>query len=320
MNTLHAERVEMLREHITPVLPDDTMSEAARKALLHDLIQMLQHEEGSRTGADIEDVHDMRVATRRVRSVLRLLAPYFKTKTIDHYQRSLRKVARALGRVRDLDVLLEDLHRFAETQPDEGNAALQPLFETLNADRDEARKALNTALDKSEYAHFVEAFAQFVSTPGAGAKATDSDGIAPSKAQHVLPVEIYSHLATIRAYDSAIEDAEPAMLHALRIEFKQLRYLLAVFEEILDKPGREFLKELKAIQDHLGRLNDTHVAQERLHDLQTRLDETGATALQRYLDALAAEETTLQASFPGVWKRFNSKTVQRGLASAMAGL
>ena len=60
------------------VLPDDAMAEAARKVLLFHFERMLLHEPGSRLGETIEAVHDMRVATRRMRSAFRLFKPFFK--------------------------------------------------------------------------------------------------------------------------------------------------------------------------------------------------------------------------------------------------
>src|SRR5688572_21869623 len=95
-----------LESQVQSVSPQDTMAEAGRKVLLADFIKMLKHEAGARTGEDIEDVHDMRVATRRMRSALRLFESYFKPKWVDAYSRRLRKIARALGVVRDLDVLI----------------------------------------------------------------------------------------------------------------------------------------------------------------------------------------------------------------------
>src|SRR4051812_17496203 len=95
--------VELLQAQLQPVEPLDTMAEAGRKILLSDLVKMLDHEAGSRSGEDLEDVHDMRVALRRMRSTLRLLADYYKPKTIDPYLVEMRKLAHALGTVRDLD-------------------------------------------------------------------------------------------------------------------------------------------------------------------------------------------------------------------------
>ncbi len=59
------ERINLLEAQMHPMSPEDPMPEAGRKALLAEFVKMLKHEDGSRNGEDIEDVHQMRVASRR---------------------------------------------------------------------------------------------------------------------------------------------------------------------------------------------------------------------------------------------------------------
>lgn len=307
-----------LKSQVQAVQPDDTMAEATRKALLPDFLDMLDHEAGSRTGEDIEDVHDMRVATRRMRSALQLLSDYFKPKTVREHTRSLRKIARSLGAVRDLDVLILDLQEFQQSLDDDGKAALQAIIERLDGERTYARYHLTRLLDKNAYRRFIEEYAAFLTKPGSGARPADSE--TPSQLRHLLPTLIYEHLGTVRAYDARIADADPSTLHALRIEFKRLRYLVSLFSDVLGTSIKDFVKELKTIQDHLGRLNDSHVAQERLNAMREDLDEAEAEVLGKYIDSLHAEEEKLRARVDDIWRRFNSKTVQRQLANAIAAL
>lgn len=319
MNNSHEERIEDLKNRALPLVPEDLMSEAGRKALLESFIEMLKHEAGSRSGEDIEAVHDMRVSIRRMRSLLRLLEAYFKPKAIRPFMRAMRRVARALGAVRDLDVLIDDLTRFQATLDADNRAALQAAIDLLDAERAAAREDLNDTLDRGDYRRFVENFGEFLVTPGAGVKPSD-DSMPPIQIRHILPAIIYEHMATVRAHDSLIDGAANETLHMLRIEFKHLRYLVSPFADIMGTQVKDFVKELKAIQDHLGRLNDVTVAQMRLNDLLSELDEAQAAALQLYIDALAQEEIDLKEKFPDVWRRFNTKTVQRQLAVAVAGM
>ncbi len=311
-------RTDELKSQVKEVQPDDTMAEATRKALLPDFLDMLDHEAGSRTGDDIEDVHDMRVATRRMRSALQLLSDYFKPKTVREHTRSLRRIARSLGAVRDLDVLILDLQEFQKSLDDEGQAAFQSIIERLDGERSYARHHLIRLLDKNAYRRFTEDYAKFLTTPGSGARPADSD--TPSQLRHLLPTLIYEHLGTVRAYDARIADADLNTLHALRIEFKRLRYLVSLFADVLGTSIKDFVKELKVIQDHLGRLNDLHVAQERLNAMREDLDAAEAEALGKYIDSLQVEEEKLRAQVDDIWRRFNSKTVQRQLATAIAAL
>ena len=177
---------------------------------------------------------------------------------------------------------------------------------------------MKKALSKKSYREFVKELNAFATTKGAGAD--ESKDPAESQVRYRLPVEVYEHLATLRAFENGIAEANAERLHDLRIEFKRLRYLVAIFEPLLGTPGRDFIKGLKKIQDHLGEMNDAVVAQQTLTPLLADLDEAGAAVLQRYIHEQKAREAELQASFPDAWDHFNTRTVQRQLATSISGL
>jgi len=318
------ELIAALEPQIAPIKADDTMAEAGRKALLPELVKVLKHEQGSRTGEDIEDVHDMRVAIRRIRSTFRLLGGYYKPKAIDPYNRQLRKVARALGAVRDLDVMIDNLTKYAGGLSDEQRTALQPAFAKLDEEREQARADLNRLLDKGSYRRFLGDFGKFLTTAKAGARAGSDGDVAPVQVRHILPTLIYDHLGHVRAYDSVLPDADETTIHALRIEFKRLRYAVSLFSDVMGSTIKTFVEELKEIQDHLGSLNDVSTARIRLNDLIDSLDPEDAApaieALRAYMTELEATGEKLRAKVPDIWHRFNSKTVQKHLANAVAAL
>jgi len=321
--TLHQELIAALKAQLEPVRADDTMAEAGRKIMLREFIAMLKHESGSRVGTDIEDVHDMRVAIRRMRSALRLLSGYYKPKTIRAYNRKLRRVARALGAVRDLDVLIEAFATYATPAGGEMPPEAERVIAAMDRERDLARMELNHALDRGEYRRFVNDFSQFLTTEGAGAR-LHSDDLTPSQVRHVLPTLIYAHVGAVRAFDGvigeAIEQNDQVMLHNLRIEFKRLRYAVSMFEDVLGAPAESFINELKKIQDHLGELQDSYTAVQRLGDFLNEVDEAAAAYLQAYIDQLTSNADDKRKQFAEVWRRFNSKTVQGMLARAVAAL
>jgi CHAD domain-containing protein len=310
--------IESLEAQIKPVEATDLMAEAGRKVLLTDFVKMLQHEAGSRVGEDPEEVHDMRVSIRRIRSILRLLAAYYKPKAIDPLLEEMQKIAAALGTVRDLDVLIIDVSAYAEKA--ENGAAIQPVIDELKKQNEQARKALIKRLDKGSYKRFVEEFSEFLSKPGAGARAVDLDDLRPTQVRHLLPPMIYEHLGAVRAYDAVLAEANALTLHELRIEFKRLRYVVSVFSEVLGSSAGDFTDELKKIQDHLGRIADIRAAKDTLKDAADGLEPAAQEALQTYLDAQDAEQDKLRESFGDVWRRFNTKTVQRNLGNAVSGL
>ncbi len=314
MPTDHAERIAWLQQHVVPVDPHDTLAEAGRKVLLADFIKMLSHEAGSRAGADIEDVHDMRVATRRMRSAFRLLKVYYKPSVVESFRRRLGKIAQALGDIRDLDVMIDDLKRHQMTLDPDQQAALQDAIDALDQRRAKARRAFVKLVAGRQYAKFIDVFGAFLTTPEMGAKANKSSGVVAYQVRHVVPVILHSHLAAVRAYDTALDGADFATLHGLRIEFKRLRYAVSFFTDVLGASVNDFIGELKTIQDHLGRLNDMNTALAILGDIPNAVQNG---VVRDYRDWLEAERVRLQTGFGEVWARFNSRSVQRMLSDAL---
>ena len=81
------------------IQPDDTLAEAGRKVWLYHFALMVNHEQGTIQGDDEEELHDMRVATRRMRSAFDIFSPAFDQKVIKRYLIGLQKVGRVLGKV-----------------------------------------------------------------------------------------------------------------------------------------------------------------------------------------------------------------------------
>ncbi|HYC06426.1 MAG TPA: CHAD domain-containing protein, partial [Candidatus Binatia bacterium] len=89
------------------IVGEDTIAEAGRKVLRFHLARMLAREVGTREGSDPEELHSMRVATRRMRAAWRVFGDGFRPGRTKRHRRELREIAGRLGAVRDLDVLIE---------------------------------------------------------------------------------------------------------------------------------------------------------------------------------------------------------------------
>jgi CHAD domain-containing protein len=310
------------------VLPDDPMAEAGRKILLFQFERMLSHEPGSRTGTDIESVHDMRVATRRMRSAMQLFRVFFKKDTIRAYRSRLSKIADALGEVRDLDVMIDKAQGFAEANP---GCDLTPLIEVWEKQLNKSRRKLITQLDSKKFAHFVEDYYTFLVTPGMRARKIESlDGVSVYQVKHIAPRLILEQYEQVRAYETVLAQADLITLHALRIEFKRLRYALEFFEEVLGPEAKRVIKEVKIMQDHLGDLQDARVVGDILNEIVDRQmkEYSGVPVFMRpdisgvlqYTAATEAQKQDLIATMPAAWENFLRNDVRRDLALALAAL
>lgn len=234
-----------------PVYSSDLLAEAGRKVLARHLERFIDREAEARSG-DSPALKQMRVASRRMRATWRAFAPAYGRADERRYVAELRGVARRLGAVRDLDVLLEKL------PADEG---LAPLLEAWKARRETAWDELLATLDSADYGEFIDDYRNFVARAGAASTARGrSQRVADSAASLV-----WSAYEQVRSAEPVMAGAgrpqpAPEELHALRIAARQFRYTIEAFRDVLDESATTLLLErLVRLQDALGELNDADV-------------------------------------------------------------
>lgn len=323
--------------------PDDAMSEAGREILRYHFQEMVYHEPGTRLGEDADALHDMRVATRRMRAAFRVFGDYFDPQAVAPYLKGLKRTGRALGPVRDLDVLQIKTRAYLDALPEPEREGLQSLLAAMEQRREVARQQMLRYLDSDKYARFKEGFHQFVHTPGMGSLPTaPGDGKPrPYRLRHIAPTAVYERLGAVRAYDEWVRVPDPPLerLHALRIACKRLRYTLEFFEQVLGPGTRAAIKQVVAVQDHLGALQDCVVASGILREfLATGSWGEGAAGkvstpsqasdpiiasgpgVEAYLAAREAEMRDLVEDFSQVWQQITSPDFGRMVADAVGVL
>jgi CHAD domain-containing protein len=311
--------------------PTDALAEAGRKVLGFHFAKMLQHEPGTRLGEDIEELHDMRVATRRMRAAFRVFGPGFSKKAIKPLLAGLKETGRALGPVRDLDVFMEKLQRYQQSLPESDRAGLQSLLDMWRSKQEPARKKMLVYLDSKKYLKFKRTFLEFVETKGLGAKPIPTKiPPVPYQLRHIAPSLIYAAYEEVRAYESVLDNAPIETLHQLRLSFKKFRYTLEYLQEILGDERKKIIKEVKGMQDHLGDMNDADVASVILrdflaeweqHQLHLPLKERQSpTQIVTYLNSKLNERHQLLVSFPQAWAHFNRFEFRQNLAMALSVL
>lgn len=314
------------RPKVPGIQAEDWMSEAGRKTLQFHYFRMLDHEAGTRLGEDIEELHDMRVAVRRMRSAMWVFGPYFKKGILKSYLNGLRQTGRALGRVRDLDVFMDKAQEYvAEKSVDDGTE-LEPLIEAWQSDRDAARERMLKHLDSKRYRSFVQSFGEFLDTEGAGGKRPERGEPAALKVFQCAPAMIYERDRVVRGYNDALQEASLETLHSLRIDIKRFRYTLEFFREVLADDAKSVIRSAVQLQDHLGDLNDADVACQLLIEfldrwrVEDKREQVNISGITQYLVAKQVELRELVNSFPEIWESYASPDLRRELALAVANL
>jgi CHAD domain-containing protein len=106
------------------------------------VVEVFEHSDGVLDTEDIERVHDMRVATRRLRAALEVFEPCFPAKRRRKALKRVKALADALGERRDADVAIEFLESFLVEVPAADRSAIEALIDRLREEQREANEAL----------------------------------------------------------------------------------------------------------------------------------------------------------------------------------
>src|SRR5215217_7980282 len=134
-----------------PVAPDEPFRAAAGRTVRVRAREMFDHAEGVLDTGDIERVHDMRVASRRLRAVLEIFAPCFPASEFDGVLRDVKRLADALGERRDPDVHIAALQQFAKALAPANRPGVAYLVDELRERQLRANESLAAELERATH-------------------------------------------------------------------------------------------------------------------------------------------------------------------------
>jgi CHAD domain-containing protein len=229
-----------------------TVRQAASRILARQVRELVGYEKAARRGDDPEAVHQMRVRTRRLRAALALFSGAVRPPQRAGRAR-LRWLSRALGRVRDLDViiaLLEDRH-LAHLEGAEAER-LEDLVAALKERRWRSQQRLRASFARARYARLKGGLAQLARRPRFGRVAEED-----AMASRYLADAIHRAARRVSARRGMTERLpSPGDLHQLRITIKRLRYLLDFHAETCGIAYDEERRLARELQDCLGEIHD----------------------------------------------------------------
>jgi CHAD domain-containing protein len=236
---------------------------------------------------DERAVHHARVASRRLREAL----PVFATSNDGSLRRArkrVRRVTRALGPVRELDVALGHLSEF-ESKGAAPSTAIDHVRRFMIRQRNERRRAMLDALTPGRLEKLRKPLADMVPPEDRTAAEAESSRRILGRAE-----------ALAHAIERAGGLYLPDRLHAVRVAAKKLRYALELQREIRRSRATARLGQLKAVQDLLGRMHDLEVLIDRVR--ATEVEEAAvnrlvALDLDRLVRALEEECRELHATY-----------------------
>ena len=293
-----------------------TVGDLVTVSLRRGVDQLLEHDVRLRAdGAEPapNDVHQARVATRRLRSDLKVVGGYVDPVWLAHTRDELRWLGGVLGAVRDADVLSGTL-----TADTSGTMALRS---SLGAERRAAARQLASTLESERYLALLDRLVAASEHPplipaepvGGGDRTLGARAGGPA-AGTVLPRLIEGRLRALRrSVASAGRHPSDTQLHRIRIRAKQLRYTAESAVPVLGKPARRMAAAAEDLQTVLGEHHDSVAAEHWLRRQVAGTTPDAAFAAGVLVAREHRRQRRLRHRWRPVWARLDRRELHRFL-------
>jgi CHAD domain-containing protein len=227
-----------------PPALDAAVVDRVKWALARHVRWLLAHDPGARLGKEPESLHQMRVATRQLRAILRAARPLLIPEWTDPLRDELRWLGRLLGPTRDLDVQLAYFRKESAALDARDRRPLTQFISHLEARRSNGQKILLNELNSARYFDLIKRLKEAAHDPIAVETTITLFGIAKS---------------AFKKLGKAIQNqgsASNKTIHQIRIKTKRTRYAAELAEPEGGKPATRFINKARVVQDVLGMHQD----------------------------------------------------------------
>ena len=212
-----------------------------RWALARHARWLLAHDPGTRLGREPESLHQMRVATRQLRAVLRAARPLLMPEWADSLRDELRWLGRLLGPARDLDVQLAYFCEESAALDARDRRPLSPFIAHLETQRNNIQEVLLNELKSARYLDLIRRLQQAPHDPTA---------VESTVTLHDIAKQEFTKLRN--AIRQAGHTPNNATIHDTRIKTKRARYAAELAESMAGKQATRFINKTRVVQDILG--------------------------------------------------------------------
>jgi CHAD domain-containing protein len=236
---------------------------------------LLAHDPGTRLGAEIESLHQMRVATRRLRAVLRTARPILLPAWVTSLQQEIKWLSELLGPARDLDVQIAYFVEESAGLDARDRALLEQFICHLRSQRDAAQRLILSELTSARYLELIRRLQQAAQEPSVVESPLTVEQLAKQAFK-----KLRKAIRSLRASPSE------SALHTIRIQTKRARYAAELAQGSVGKPAVRFVKAARAVQGLLGIHQDAiqaehHIRQFLKHSTSTHVGFVAGRMVER---------------------------------------
>ena len=256
---------------------------------------------GIRKSSDIENIHDARVASRRLRTAFWVFKGILPKKGLKGSKKSIRRVAKALGACRDLDVQIDFLNRIARRLKRSPNkAGMETLSSLLQQKRQSLQARVVSALDEFEKTGALQKISARLDKVPKRSKRCGADTL-----RKIGEKKITTRLQDLFKFEPYVGLPDNvAELHQMRIAAKHLRYALECLKPLYGPETSTFINSARKIQRALGRLHDFDVWIESLPNAigREKKDKDVEAALSYFSNKCKALRSRTYNAFVKTWE------------------
>jgi CHAD domain-containing protein len=274
-------------------------------------------------------LHELRIATRRTRTVLSAAKHVLSADVLGHTRSEFKWLAGLTSEPRDLDVYLLEWSHYTDPLGNEAARRLEPVRALLEQHCSVAHANLESALRSKRAAAVLSTWQTWLAEP------VGAEDI-PRRGDRPLGRVVAKRIS--RAHEKLLEqgrligpDTPAEQVHELRKDAKKLRYLLECFGSLLPESARKrYVKRLKALQDNLGAHQDACVHVDTLQDLARELSETNPSpdspdlemmlAVGRLTERLDQQRRAARDEFDERFADYDTPKTQHALDDVLEGI
>lgn len=275
---------------------------------------------------DIEDIHDVRVASRRIRAALVVFNGHFPPKSIKAWDKSITAITKVFGRTRDLDVQIDFLENLIQTitvEERDIHPGLVRFYLRLVQQREKMASKVSKDREK-----FLEDKAILDLKETLESLLEGSQDAEHTDELFQLAFEmLHFSLDEFLFYEAYIYDPNNSrQLHQMRIVAKKLRYTMEIFLPLYDDEMEAYLEKMKGLQQKLGEIRDcdvwiesipSFIQKEKKRTIEYYGNEDAMQKLQPGLDFLKQnrqeERDRLYSSFIEDWQNIREEKTWQSL-------
>ncbi|HZB91471.1 MAG TPA: CHAD domain-containing protein [Stellaceae bacterium] len=271
--------------------PDMPIDGAFAAIVENGLHHMIANDRAARRG-EVEGVHQMRVALRRLRAMFKLFKAVISEDQRAHAVGEMKWISGTLGTTRNWDVFGEYVAEVAAAFP--GDAALQALIAAAAERQKRGHAAVQEAIASARYTDFVLQMLGELAHQRRAARPASTSLLLAAPIRQLASTLLDRRYRKARKLAKKFASLDAAQRHRFRIALKELRYAVDALSGLYErKAAKRQLVRLAALQDDLGLLNDVVTMERLLTELETAPEgeplKQGAALVRGWFGRAAAE-------------------------------